>query len=46
MFPAELSTLLQNNIYEKVAQLGRISHVLGLREHKVHSNPLVSCMIL
>ena len=28
--------------HEKVARLGRISNVLGLREHKVRSNPLVS----
>ena len=28
--------------HEKEARLGRISNVLGLREHKVRSNPLVS----
>ena len=28
--------------HEKVARLGRISNVLGLQEHKVRSNPLVS----
>jgi hypothetical protein len=25
--------------HEKVARTGRISNVLGVREHKVHSNP-------
>ena len=28
--------------HEKVARLGRISNVLGLREHKVRSNLLIS----
>ena len=28
--------------HEKVARLGRISNVLGLREHKMRSNPFVS----
>ena len=34
--------LFIEKLQKKLARLGRISNVLGLREHKVRSNPLVS----